>query len=353
MKNLNAASLAAVALVSAVLPARATLIDLLVNPAASSVATDSALSVDASGTFIGNYDPVSNPGGTLTRPGLFGGSGNIPIPFTADGTAGGQHSAQPTGGFTVDLDLPGSTIELSALSAQLLGGTTASLPVTFALTFGTFRTFQPDSVFFGVSGFPIELGEATVSQFDVLQTAPVSAVIVPAGVDAFTFSVVIPADVTIAGEFNGSPFGPTTAPTLLAMEGAGSISGSTLTITLSFNIDQQETIKGPIPGAENIPFDLPTVLPPGETAHLLVSFQIDGGSTDVSATVDLSADGLIPPPACTGDLDGDLDVDSTDLNILLSDFGCLSACPGDADGDDDTDSTDLNIILSVFGSTCD
>lgn len=60
------------------------------------------------------------------------------------------------------------------------------------------------------------------------------------------------------------------------------------------------------------------------------------------------------PPACTGDIDGDQDVDSTDLNILLTDFGCPGpGCAGDADGDGDTDSTDLNIVLSVFGLPCE
>lgn len=61
----------------------------------------------------------------------------------------------------------------------------------------------------------------------------------------------------------------------------------------------------------------------------------------------------LPPPSCTGDLDGDFDVDSTDLNLLLTDFGCTGvSCIGDADGDNDTDSTDLNIVLSVFGNPC-
>jgi len=57
-----------------------------------------------------------------------------------------------------------------------------------------------------------------------------------------------------------------------------------------------------------------------------------------------------PPPACPGDLDGDNDTDSVDLNILLTDFGCAGAgCIGDLDGDNDTDSTDLNILLTDFG----
>jgi len=59
-------------------------------------------------------------------------------------------------------------------------------------------------------------------------------------------------------------------------------------------------------------------------------------------------------PVCPGDIDGDMDVDSTDLNVVLTDFGCTppAPCPGDADQDQDTDSTDLNIVLSTFGASC-
>lgn len=53
-----------------------------------------------------------------------------------------------------------------------------------------------------------------------------------------------------------------------------------------------------------------------------------------------------PPGAINPDRDGDCDVDSTDLNIVLTNIPCSGSCPGDADGDGDTDSTDLNIILT-------
>jgi len=57
-------------------------------------------------------------------------------------------------------------------------------------------------------------------------------------------------------------------------------------------------------------------------------------------------------PSCTGDLDGDGDTDSTDLNLVLTSFGCSGGgCAGDADGDGDTDSVDLNVVLTDMG--CD
>jgi hypothetical protein len=51
-----------------------------------------------------------------------------------------------------------------------------------------------------------------------------------------------------------------------------------------------------------------------------------------------------------GDLDGDGDVDQSDLGLLLSDWGCTGGnCPGDVDGDGDTDQSDLGILLANWG----
>jgi hypothetical protein len=55
-------------------------------------------------------------------------------------------------------------------------------------------------------------------------------------------------------------------------------------------------------------------------------------------------------PCCPGDADGDGDVDSGDLNEVLSGFGCVGPnCQGDADLSGETDSVDLNLVLGNFG----
>ncbi len=56
-----------------------------------------------------------------------------------------------------------------------------------------------------------------------------------------------------------------------------------------------------------------------------------------------------------GDLEGDGDVDITDLATLLAHFGMQSGADpsdGDLDGDQDVDISDLSSLLSNFGLTC-
>lgn len=58
------------------------------------------------------------------------------------------------------------------------------------------------------------------------------------------------------------------------------------------------------------------------------------------------------PPPLDGDLDGDGDVDTIDLGILLGDFGCVGEdCVGDIDGDGVVDTKDLGTLLGNFGKS--
>jgi len=58
---------------------------------------------------------------------------------------------------------------------------------------------------------------------------------------------------------------------------------------------------------------------------------------------------------CPGDLDGDNDVDLSDLAQLLGNYGMTSGATyedGDLDGDGDVDLADLAALLGVYGTTC-
>ena len=55
-------------------------------------------------------------------------------------------------------------------------------------------------------------------------------------------------------------------------------------------------------------------------------------------------------PPIPGDLDGDGDVDLSDLAKLLSSYGCTGGgCIGDLDGDGDNDLEDLSLLLASYG----
>jgi hypothetical protein len=59
-------------------------------------------------------------------------------------------------------------------------------------------------------------------------------------------------------------------------------------------------------------------------------------------------------PDCPGDVDGDNDVDISDLGVLLSNFGQGGATinDGDLNGDTFVNITDLGILLSAYGDAC-
>jgi hypothetical protein len=63
-----------------------------------------------------------------------------------------------------------------------------------------------------------------------------------------------------------------------------------------------------------------------------------------------NAFGLVPPPPCPYDIDGDLIIGFSDLLVVLSMWGpCPPPCPGDLDGNGLVGFSDLLLILSNWG----
>jgi len=64
---------------------------------------------------------------------------------------------------------------------------------------------------------------------------------------------------------------------------------------------------------------------------------------------------VISESPCPGDLDGDNDIDLSDLAILLANYGTTGGATyeqGDLDGDGDVDLSDLAEMLAAYGTTC-
>jgi hypothetical protein len=88
--------------------------------------------------------------------------------------------------------------------------------------------------------------------------------------------------------------------------------------------------------------------------------QTDAGPTLTGGSLELTGGfwpGITPEAEhpCPGDLDGDNDVDLSDLAQLLGNYGTTSGAQyedGDLDGDGDVDLSDLAELLGLYGTTC-
>jgi hypothetical protein len=100
-----------------------------------------------------------------------------------------------------------------------------------------------------------------------------------------------------------------------------------------------------------VPLPLPTILPPGATANLLMNGTFSEGTSSSSLSASLQADGAA---ACAGDLDSSDTVDAADIGLLLIAFGdCTGLCPADLDGDDAVTAADIGLLLLAFGDCPD
>lgn len=86
--------------------------------------------------------------------------------------------------------------------------------------------------------------------------------------------------------------------------------------------------------------------------------QTDAGVTMTGGDFELAGGfwmGVAGDEFCYADLDGDDDIDLTDLAQLLGNYGVTSGAvyeDGDLDADGDVDLADLAGLLGVYGTTC-
>jgi len=317
-----------------------------VEPKASSFASNLTIASPLVGTLIGNYDAKTNPDGTRTLPGLFGGTGNNPIPYTSTLSFVADIDASPIGDMLVTVDDEGLGVSVRDLSMDLLGGDQGSIDVTFAINYATFRTVSPSSLFPGGVTIPVPLGTGTVTSMTAVQNGNAVGFLVPNGKNSYQFTVAVPVDIAFVAELNGEEIVNTVTPGVLPLAGTLTVAGGGIALAVSGSDSGETTEPVEFPPIENQPLDLPTVIPTGSTANLLLNGTISQVTVGQSLDLTLVATGV---PACpSADLNGDCRVDGLDLAILLGSWGARG--PADINGDGIVDSVDLAILLAEWGA---
>lgn len=302
---------AAAALVSALALTQATLAQeytFTFDPALSGVTGDVDFGINANGALIGDWDAETNPSGTRTKPGIigsFGASENVAVPVSLGVGLGGTLNTQTTGGFSADFNTGLGTVLINDYSANFLSSGPASLGASIALSFDSFRTRNPDSLYIG--GFPLELpfGSLDLTELSAVQAgAPGIGTISDNGGGSYSFAAAIPVDLTARISLFGNEIDFGQIPLALALTGDVQFVGDTATLTsvtpLGFDFTTDPGIAFP-----DFPFDLPTILPPGASAGLIFSLVLDELNASLDAQLATTAIGtLVPAPGASAMLLG-------------------------------------------------
>lgn len=306
-----------------------------IDEAASSLDTSFNVSVPTNGTLIGDYDPVSNPTGTRTKPGIIGSFGeteNVPVPLSVGVVIDGDNSTSPTGGFSLNLDIEAGTAGLSGLAVNLLGSDVPAIDITASLLWSTFRTRNPTCLVFGGITIPLPLGQATITTFTLAQTeGEAVGTLIPAGPDTYTVAIPVTFELVLTASVLGQELPPTPQelPLVFAatvmLDGEG---GAAISVALEgFEVMQEQ--EGPIGEPFQIPFTEPVC-----QGSLLFNLQILGITVSSSAEASLIASGTKQlPPSCPCDWDQSGALGVPDIFAFLSSwFASDSAADFDGSG---------------------
>ncbi len=308
-----------------------------------------SISSASSGTLIGDWDSEANPTGTQTRPGVFGGSGNNPIALNVNQETDGSGSFTVVGTFDLNVDVDLGLIAISDLQLGTEAGSSVPIENTFGMNYETFRSISPDSFYPGGIEIPIPLGSGELTSWSFEQTELAGGALVPGdGPDTWTFSLPTVVTVSAFGTLQDAPFDfpPTSLPVVLV---GAYTEGETPVVQWSFSelLDQTQQFEPPIQ-LPDVPLELPTVIPPGSFAGVILSMATDSAGftfgTDVSIT---ARPRVVEPP---GDVNGDGGVGVDDLLLVISSWGACTGCAADLDGDDLVGVNDLLTVLQNWGT---
>ncbi len=266
------------------------------------------LAVDAgaqtTGTLIGDFDVNTNPTGTRTKPGLFGSFGaeeNVAVDLQLGLNLGGRVNTRSSGAFRFALDPQAGTVTTSGYAVDLLAGGSANLPLTISLLTDSFRTRNPSSTYIG--GIPIDLpiGDVTLMRLTATQIdGPSVGVLTPLGGNEYDFAAVFSVEIDAAFDLLGNEFILPPTPFPFGFQGRLTLNGGSAELMSLDAIDLSQ-VTNPDLALPQFPFDLPTILPPGDTAHVLFDLLLSEVSLSMNGTYQTYANGtLVPAPGAAG-----------------------------------------------------
>jgi hypothetical protein len=316
-----------------------------------SMTLQGSLGTVLTGTLIGDWDEVNNPDGTRTLPGVWGGSGNNPIPIELTMTIAFDGDSVPTGPLDLVLDPTTASATITGLAWIVLPETVLPATMTATVLYDTFRTVAPNSLYPG--GIPVEipLGEATISDVTIMQTASAVGTATPVDGQPGAHDILVPVPATLSLVVSNEALGevPMEFPIILNIDGVHQIGNATdmLTMTVEAAFDQAGDLPGtPLP---TIPLEMPTIIPPGdETAGVLLDLTPTGASAQFAVSANLLATHQQGVP---GDVNGDGTVNTDDLLAVLAAWGpCSPPCAEDLDGDGQVDVNDVLILIGAWSA---
>ncbi len=326
-----------------------------VNSQASSLHDTINVSTPLTGSLIGSYDATTNPTGTQTRAGLFGGSGNNAIPTTGSLAAVDDSTTHPAGGFTLDVNTGRGLASISGLHLDYLNGQHPDILLNIAFQFATFHTVAPTALFIG--NFPITLPLAEIAHvdtFSIEQTGlSVLGQLKPTGTAGqYTFSTLIPVRMTLAGSVLNNPLPTQPITILLPFTTTIALSSNgTATSTWSSQSAYNHVIPGPLFSVTDQVLDIPTIIPPGGTAHLLLNGDFGDLTIDLAATGTIVSNGVRQTTPCPADFNGDGHLNVLDFISFLNAYA--SGDPrGDFNGDGQRNALDFIAFLNAFAVGC-
>ncbi len=321
----------------------------------STSAFDSVMVFDSSGTIIGDYDPETNPGGTQTRPGLFGGSGNHPIDTSVSLAADTILDTNPAGSFVFMPDFDAGLVEIDGLVTDLVNGQPGGTNLVATMLYSTFHTINPSFIYPGGTPIDVPIGQITgITAATLTQTDLGAGTLMPTDdPDIFTIAILIPAqlDMVVDTALPGEDPIPTpidTIPMVLPVAGQVEIlSDGSVLITLDITPDPISMVI-PLDGVvvPDVPFELPTF--GAETASVIYSSVPESVSVDASLGMTIVASGLA---SCAADVNGDGMLNFFDVSAFLSAFSAMDPA-ADFTGDGEFNFFDVSDFLAAFAAGC-